>query len=304
MRTSIVIPTLNRSQSLQKTVESHLKAAPFDHDIEIIIIDQSESSPPLSFPFPARIPIIHKSVPFRGTTRARNEGIRIATGDIIIFTDDDVTVWDGFIDAHLAPYSDGSIWGVSGCVLPEGGIKTPACSLTPRQVSMLNTTHGLRHDVDFFYDVPWAYGCNMSFRKSILLQLRGFDEGFHGVGLGEENEFCHRLIAGGGRIRYSPDACVTHHMAPAGGSRDTIHQVDLITEITDNAIYFLQRTHSNAINTAGYLFALYRHHVLGSPCRRTPSWLLSATAGFFKGAFAGFRRSLAPAPHSIPSAPV
>ena len=52
------------------------------------------------------------------TSRARNHGISEARGEVIVFTDDDVTIPDGWLAALLAPFADPECAGVGGAVTP------------------------------------------------------------------------------------------------------------------------------------------------------------------------------------------
>lgn len=93
---SLVIPTYQRPQSLEKTVQSYLSgdAVP----AEIIVVDQSPHAIDLDVASvdTTRIRVVHESVAC--TPRARNIGVRLAEQDVILFSDDDVLVRSDSLD--------------------------------------------------------------------------------------------------------------------------------------------------------------------------------------------------------------
>ena len=94
IKLSILIPTIGRKAELdmllQSIVDAHL-SFPF----EIIVIDQN----PLNFlgevlkKFECILPIKHHLVTFKGLSKAKNYGVRVAEGDLVCFPDDDCKIF-------------------------------------------------------------------------------------------------------------------------------------------------------------------------------------------------------------------
>ena len=59
----------------------------------------------------------------------------------------------------------------------------------------------------------------MSFRREVLEEIGGFDTRYGGTFFYEETDTCLRVRKLGYRMRYRPDAVLTHLGAPAGGCR-------------------------------------------------------------------------------------
>ena len=63
--------------------------------------------------------------PLQGKSHALNAGIREARGDIVAFTDDDVTVKPTWLENLTSALHDGEWAGAGGCVLPERSFAPP-----------------------------------------------------------------------------------------------------------------------------------------------------------------------------------
>lgn len=89
MRFSIIIATLNRVKELELMLNS-LKNQTFN-DFEVIVVDQNEKEviTDIINRYKKRFKLIHIRVPAQGASNARNNGIKVAEGDIITFPDDD-----------------------------------------------------------------------------------------------------------------------------------------------------------------------------------------------------------------------
>ena len=98
MQLSIIIPTLGRKTELDMLLNSIL-VANLDFDYEIIIVDQNPESflTDIIDKYKIILPIFQENVSFKGLSKAKNYGAKIAKGDFISFPDDDCKV---FLDTY------------------------------------------------------------------------------------------------------------------------------------------------------------------------------------------------------------
>jgi glucosyl-dolichyl phosphate glucuronosyltransferase len=161
----------------------------------------------------------------QGLSGARNTAIAAASGEVVVFLDDDARARPGWLGALLAPYSDPTVIGVGGVAHPRWPGARPAV-LPGAHPDDGDATGELDWIVGCTYtgqpteqaDVRNLMGCNMSFRREVFDRVGGFAEDIGRIGknpLGcEETELCIRArqvyTAAGEKIRivFEPLAAV------------------------------------------------------------------------------------------------
>jgi len=101
-----VIPTYNRGPKLRETLEHVLLSdLTFIEQVEVIVVDDGSPEPAcdvvaaLGVPPKAKLACIRQ--PNRGAGPARNAGYRIATGDMVLFMDDDILPPPALLQQHV-----------------------------------------------------------------------------------------------------------------------------------------------------------------------------------------------------------
>jgi GT2 family glycosyltransferase len=139
-----------------------------------------------------------------GLSRARNAGLRKAETEIIAFTDDDCSPSADWLTSIRRHFADPRVAFVTGRVAASRRDGTTA--------STLERAEAVRYDGP---QDPYGigHGANMAFRRSVLLELGGFDEAL-GAGTSmrsaEDADIIYRCLAAGWAGVYEPDSLVTH----------------------------------------------------------------------------------------------
>lgn len=206
---SLIIPTYKRANNLLKCLYS-VDTQSYQ-PLEVLIVDGDETDNLTlflkeNFKSNLRYRII-KSL--AGLTRQRNVGIRNATGDIVLFVDDDVILDKGHvkeINAVFQRFPD-NIGGVSGFVQEKADFEN----------SLLKAIYNLYAKIFFLYHegdgrflpsgfaapcsykrckditpVEFLYGSNMAFRRDVILQF-GFDENLYRYMYLEDDDIAYRI---------------------------------------------------------------------------------------------------------------
>ena len=209
-RLSIVVPTLNRRDSVLRLLRAlHAQTAPPSSFEAIVVVDGStdgtlDAVRAHDAPYALRAIDLTRS----GRARARNEGVRAAAGEIILFLDDDMQPAPGLVAEHLASHDAPDVLGVVGAVplvvTPDAPpiVRYRAAAFS-RKLDRLAT----RHDRLAFGDV---YSGNLSIRRARLLGIGGYDDAFDVYGH-EDYELALRLGRDGGRFVYSADALANQY---------------------------------------------------------------------------------------------
>lgn len=219
---SVVIATYNREELLIDTLRSVLTQDYPARLFEIIIVDQTSvpGSKLLAFletnsTFSLRY--FHCKPP--NLPAARNFGCVQASGNIIVFVDDDVVLEPRFLRAYEEAFMDPSIDAVGGRVvndLDENGSNEPVQVV--KRITFAGAHVGSFNSL-IDQDCTILQGCNMAFRSRLLSQIGGFDTRFVGNAYREESDVCYTLRARGCRLAYRTSPSLRHLCVSYGGCR-------------------------------------------------------------------------------------
>jgi glucosyl-dolichyl phosphate glucuronosyltransferase len=220
MNITVVLCTYNRSQSIGKALESILASiVPSSVEWEVLVVDNNskDDTRGVANEFCARYPgrVRYLFEARQGLSNARNSGIREARGQIIAFTDDDVTVdptWLQNLTAHL---QDGTCAGAGGRVRPPKNFVPPNWLTLDGSIMDSSGVLALFDDGSIAGELKKPpFGANMAFKKGLFEKYGGFrpDLGRCGNSLigNEDTELGGRLLAAGECLRYEPNAIVYH----------------------------------------------------------------------------------------------
>jgi len=214
--------TMARVASLSRCVQS-LRAQSTPVDEIIVVVDHNPALFSLLERSCADVVIVENR-DARGLSGARNTGVKVASGSIVAFVDDDAYVQDDWAKWLLAAYERPTVVAVGGAVVPEFEAGRPAW-FVPEFDWVVGCTY-VGHRVDPG-PVRNIIGANMSFRSSTLAEVGGFriDLGrseLFGGGC-EETELCIRATRTGPATTWYEPRAVARHLVPR--SRTTARYV-------------------------------------------------------------------------------
>lgn len=225
MKYSIVIATHNRAADLRDTLASLARLSP-DGEWEAIVVDNNSTDATVAvvrdaartFPVPLRYVFERE----QGRSPALNAGIRLAAGDIIATTDDDVRVEPDWLDQAGAGLAELGCDYVGGRVLPIWRAPRPAWipNRGGKQWAAIALLDYGGRPIEFGARVP--LGVNMAFRRAAFERAGLLDPHTGrkaGTLLGQEvREWCIRARAAGLRGFYV-SGMVVRHVIPASRLR-------------------------------------------------------------------------------------
>ena len=198
---STLIPCYNQAHLIGHVV-SALLAQTIPPD-EIIVVDDASQDESASVVKSLPVILIQHTNNL-GLSHARNSAIKAATGDILVFIDADAVAAPNLIETLLTGYQhprSANLGGVGG-----RGIETQLNSVYDRWRAN-HSSQGFGPKVRD--DVPFLYGLCMSFRRSAIETVGGFDP-FFSQTCGEDVDIGIRMRRAGYWLRYLPQAIVYH----------------------------------------------------------------------------------------------
>jgi GT2 family glycosyltransferase len=289
---SVVIPTYRREQLLRDSIVDVLKQ---DYpNFEVLVVDQTQTHEPDTQAFLVEMAANGKiklfNLDWASLPGARNYAIRRASGEIILFIDDDVELTPGFLTAHVKNYLENpEIGAVAGRVFDRMKLGDSGGELEIEYLPPEAMDPGIAwYHIDLVHttkpqQVLTARGCNMSFRREVFTKYGiKFDERFRGSAVREESDFCLRFRKTGYKIWYDPEAYLVHLGEETGGCHD-ITTKSLKYQFTFYHNHFLLGLKNlTFIQAVRFYSRLFDCHVLGHPpCYKSGSPIKILTRGIF-----------------------
>lgn len=210
MKISAIVCTYNRELFICETIDSLLVSLTGVKDFEIVIIDNNSSdhTPELLLKYRDHSYIKCVKEEAQGLSHARNRGITEATGDILVFLDDDIEIKPDYFVTLEKTFSDPDISIAGGKVLPFN-VDIPLW--LPERYYYLVSIFDMG---DRIKTTRYIMGGNCAIRKELVDKV-----GFYNVELGrkgnnlmagEENEYMDRITSLGYKIYYVPGLTIYH----------------------------------------------------------------------------------------------
>jgi GT2 family glycosyltransferase len=206
---SVVIPTHNRIERLRRV----LMALESQHyaldDFEVIVVSDGSSDGTDEYLRTLTTPLHLQAVvqPNQGVAVARNRGMQRATGDIVLFVDDDVVPAPQLIAEHVRIHTTHA-----NDVIVLGPMLTPKDFPMSRWVrweqAMLTKQYNAMREGKYAPSARQFYTGNTSLAREHLLASGGFDENFRRA---EDVELAYRLVDRGLQFVFNPDAIGYHY---------------------------------------------------------------------------------------------
>ena len=222
---SVCICTYNRSESLQRTLNSFASQIGIDLGlVEVLVVDNNCTDGTLTVveAFRERLPIRRVMESRQGLAYARNRAVTDFRGDVLLFVDDDVRLGPGWLAAYqdaFHRFQDADYFG--GRILPDWGKAKPRW-IRDKPLSLIDGAlvwfdHG-SETRPVRATEPTPFGASFAIRRRLFEKIGLFrvDLGTGGTGLGrwEETEFLIRAREAGAQGVYVGEALCFHAYDP------------------------------------------------------------------------------------------
>ncbi|MEQ9310350.1 MAG: glycosyltransferase family A protein [Balneolaceae bacterium] len=227
IKASVIIRSYNRVEALCELLEI-LLLQDFD-SFEIVIVEQSTEYKKESW---NKLLLLSSSPKVKlltyeplGGPRARNEGVKNASGEILIFIDDDdLPTSTNWISKHIEAYQNPKLVGFTGRHIFEGNSNCPYVPwlrwYIRRKVMSYSFLKLPYTFAQFDEDVPnvgWLHGTNSSIRKDWALKAGLWDTHVKNQ---DEHSFAFKLqpfLTDGFHLEFKKEPAVIRRMNIGGG---------------------------------------------------------------------------------------
>ena len=243
---SIIIPTYLRQEIAIKTLK-HLTFQSTD-SFEVLVIDQTPSKLKNLENFKTKnFKYVYKNINQVGLPNARNVGAEIASGDFLIFLDDDCIPEKNLINNYIKIFNSNydKCICVGGRVFEKNSVIFKNKKTLPGGWLSWYGKSKKNFDTDLSGRCKWAPGGNFAVRKNDYFKNNGFDDCFIGNAMFEDVDFGFRFLKFGDVI-YSNLPKIEHLRIPTGGTRSDSMDKSMYYR-SHNTVYFL-RKHKKILN--------------------------------------------------------
>jgi glycosyltransferase involved in cell wall biosynthesis len=219
---SVILPTYNRSDTLRRTLHSlQSVVVPPALEWELIVVDNNSNDAThecvSELQRTGSLPIRYLFERHQGANFARNAGIKAARGEILLFTDDDVTFDRNWLAEMSDACAEPGCIGVGGKIVAVWFPDQPKWAQTNGQYSVMSVIPSFDLGDERCTIATSPFTANWALKRTAFekyglfrtdLGPRSGDKRVGGGG--DDTEFGRRLLAGGETLIYAPSAIVYH----------------------------------------------------------------------------------------------
>lgn len=247
MKITVVVPTYRRSKDLARCLAAlKLQIRPID-ELWIIVRDTDEETRTFLQNFDIEsLPLQIATVTAVGVVAAMNIGLESASGDIIVFTDDDAAPHSDWLERIEAYFlSDPNVAGVGGRDWVYHGTELEdGAEPVVGKLQWFGRLIGNHHiGIGQGREVDVLKGVNMSFRRTSIQNLQ-FDPRMRGTGAQVHFEvmFCLKLKQLGWKLIYDSQIGVDHFRGDRfdEDQRDQFNHIAVVNAVHNETLALLE----------------------------------------------------------------
>lgn len=223
---SIIIPTYNGKDYTEACLAALMETLPPDFGGEVIVVDDAstDGTPEALERWTgpnSRVKVL-RNPENAGFVESCNRGARAASGEIVVFLNNDTLPLPGWLAALLQTFRDHPEAGAVGgkLVYPDGTLQE-AGGVIFSDASGANFGRG-DPDPDaplycYVREVDYCSGALLATRRSLFEEVGGFDERYRPAYY-EDTDYCFAVREKGFKVYYQPESVVVHLEGATSGT--------------------------------------------------------------------------------------
>lgn len=209
------MPTFERHDSLVRLLDAIARQTHPIDDLEVIVVDDGSRDGTWamlsSSSYPYQLRALQQE--HGGAGAARNRGVAAASGDVVLFLDDDVIPDEDLVASHLVAQRRSPDTVTIGPMLPPVGWSRPAW-IRWEEDKLVQQYRAMLKGV-YECTPRQFFTANAALPRQRFIEAGGFDPSFVRA---EDVELGFRLHAGGMQFAFEPRAAVVHYPRRSFGS--------------------------------------------------------------------------------------
>jgi len=218
MKISAIICTYNREEYILDSLTSLRDQSLSRKDFEVILVDNNstDNTALISMQFAQQkedLQFHYYKETKQGLSHARNRGIELAQGEIIVFLDDDAVACKEYLTEIVSFFTQNpEVGSIGGRIFPKFEAIPP--KWMPHHLTPLFSIIDLGDSPKPFSTGKYPVGANMAFRKEVFEVCGAFDPNLGRTAKnmmgGEEKDLFYRLKEHNFSVWYAPKPWVYH----------------------------------------------------------------------------------------------
>jgi GT2 family glycosyltransferase len=223
---SIIIPVYNNSGYTANCLEQLRRTVSYDLCDEVIVVDDASTDDTESLlgrwaAEDRRIKSIRNESNL-GFIHSCNRGAKAATGDVLVFLNNDTLPQDGWLPPLVQVLQEQPKAGAVGgkLIYPNGTLQEAGGIIF---TDGTGCNYGRNSEIpnsplfNFLREVDYCSGALLATPRKLFLNLKGFDSYF-APAYYEDTDYCFRLREKGFRVFYQPESVIIHFEGVSSGT--------------------------------------------------------------------------------------
>jgi glucosyl-dolichyl phosphate glucuronosyltransferase len=235
LKSSIVVPTYDRSAYLVRCLEALAALNTDPTTFEVIIVDNNSQDKTRDAYLNSALDNTAIRIRYlletnQGVSFARNRAITESTGGIVCFLDDDAFPDPEWLNHLLEVFNNPRVGCAGGPCIPDfQGEKVPEWLFGDLQglVGGYGLSYTKPTRLTAWYQYPLA--CNMAIRRSVIANVGSFrtdlDRTGHKPLAAGDTEMADRIFKAGWKVMYVPAATVRHLISPTRLKKEYVYRI-------------------------------------------------------------------------------
>lgn len=263
---SVVVSTLDRADSLAVLLQALESQTYPNFEVIVVVGPVRDHTLEVLARYEGRVRVLR--CPRANLAQSHNIGLQAAKGDVVAFIDDDAVPCRRWLELLANVFENPLIEGTGGVVYlahpfqPVIQFRLGIMSSLGEQIDVRSSW--LDHLVsDSNKGIRWfarTMGCNMAFRRKMLLEAGGFDEFYKYVA--EEADLVFRLVSAG-KLIFPLKGAPVYHLPASSRYRKSFSNVGKWWMQTRSMVYFAVKNGLQAGDSLGRIVRRCLHLVHG-----------------------------------------